>query len=580
MNPLETAISELDSWQRDAFDVKSHCVVLAPPGSGKTKLLVTRLAQSLVAEVAAPQGAACITLTNGAALEMRQRFGAISSDRRTNLFVGTVHSFALNRIVRPFAHAAGEPGLATVRICRSAELDALWVDALDSAKVPSDERSNLRSTVNKFRSLLVDDAEWSRLGKYPILARDAFFRQMNHAGVIDFHGMVEAAVKFVEGEPSIATGLRSMFPRIYVDEYQDLAPGLDRIVRSLSFASDTESSILFAVGDADQAIYRWTGTNPKLLLELAELSGITKRKLNTNYRSGEQLVKATRRLLGEREMPVTPRDGGSITVHKVAGGILGQANFAAAQIAPLAAQGMSLHEIGIFCATNDIAAETTSALNRQGVPAWFRAQDSWETPLSIDLERICAWVAHGQDSSGHALSEVIADIQRTIPGLSEVGVGGIWPVGFAAAPGSGALEFLETVLDSIMLEAAVEARRQIEEESLGIISELRDGSLVGQTIAELGEKRVSLGKCYVTTLTSSKGLEFDRTFVLGLEDGRIPHYYATKNNAELAEERSKFYVSVTRARDHVYLLWSGYTQDRYGRKHLNPVSRFVTELSL
>ena len=574
------AISELDGLQREAFDVKSHCVVLAPPGSGKTRLLVTRLAQSLAAEVEAPQGAACITLTNGAALELRQRFGLISSDTRSNLFVGTVHSFALNRIVRPFAHAAGEPDLATVRICRGAELDGIWVEALDAAKVPSDERSNLRSTVDRFRNLLVDEVDWSRLGKYPILARDAFFRQMNQAGVTDFHGVVEAAVRFVEDEPSIATGLRSMFPRIFVDEYQDLAPGLDRIVRSLSLASDTETSTLFAVGDADQAIYRWTGTNPKLLLELAELPGITRKKLNTNYRSGEQLVRASRRLLVDSAMPLTPRDGGGITVHKVIGGIPGQANFAAAQIRLLAARGILLHEIGIFCATNHLAAEITSALNRQGVPAWFRTQDEWETPLSVDLERICAWVAHGQDSSGHALSEVIADIQRSVPGLSEVSVGSIWPVGFAAAGCSGALEFLETILHSIKLEATVEALRQIEEESLGILAELREGALAGQTIAQLGEKRVSLGKCYVTTLTSSKGLEFDRTFVLGLEDGRIPHYYATKNEAELVEERSKFYVSITRARDHVYLLWSGYTEDRYGRKHLNPVSRFVTELSL
>src|SRR6266516_6668584 len=115
MSRLTTAIADLQENERQwkAFTTTGHCAVLAPPGSGKTKLLTTRMAYDLVSEaIPPPQGAACITMTNEAAGELRRRLGALGVLPRANVFVGTVHAFALSSIVGPYAQAAGRPAIA------------------------------------------------------------------------------------------------------------------------------------------------------------------------------------------------------------------------------------------------------------------------------------------------------------------------------------------------------------------------------------------------------------------------------------------------------------------------------------
>src|SRR5829696_2253437 len=102
MNALSKAIEELaqNESQREAFNTDGDCVVLAPPGSGKTKLLTTKLASSLSSgRMHPPRGAACITMTNEAALELRRRLRGLGINAVPNLFIGTVHSFALACVV-------------------------------------------------------------------------------------------------------------------------------------------------------------------------------------------------------------------------------------------------------------------------------------------------------------------------------------------------------------------------------------------------------------------------------------------------------------------------------------------------
>ena len=105
MAPLSESIARLRTndkqWQ--AFGTEGHCVVVAPPGSGKTEVLTTRLAWDLLHHIPEPRGAACVTLTVAAAEQLRTRVEGLHSFRRPNIFIGTVHSFLLNEIVIPFA---------------------------------------------------------------------------------------------------------------------------------------------------------------------------------------------------------------------------------------------------------------------------------------------------------------------------------------------------------------------------------------------------------------------------------------------------------------------------------------------
>ena len=127
MSALADAIDALraNPEQWDAFTSTGSTVVLAPPGSGKTQLLTARSAFDLRANPTGPRGAVCITMTNEAAMEMSRRLSLFGVQNRPNLFVGTVHSFALNRIVGPFAAAAGEDRLARSTLVSDAEAEGV-----------------------------------------------------------------------------------------------------------------------------------------------------------------------------------------------------------------------------------------------------------------------------------------------------------------------------------------------------------------------------------------------------------------------------------------------------------------------
>lgn len=423
-----------------------------------------------------------------------------------------------------------------------------------------------------------DDA-WVSLGDYPVRVRDAFLSKMDQQGLLDFGRVVEKAVEIVEGSDGARAALRAQFASIYVDEYQDLAPGLDRIVRSLAFGEGENQSTLFAVGDVDQAIYGWTGTNPALLRNLAADPRVTVTYLETNYRSGSAIVEASRRLYGGVSIPSSVRDGGDINLVRVGGSIEGQADWVAQNVRARVAAGADLEEIGVLCRTNEIGAVVAARLGAASLPAWFRTNEQWETPTSMLLERLCAWAAHGHEASGQNVVHITGELRRSNPGLLSRSVGMAMAAATTADPVDLALPFVQSLVETISDGGAEEAVASLIEETDGMIDALTSGSLAGMSIADLGARRVTAGKVFITTLSSSKGLEFDHVYVLELEDGRIPFFTSFDKPEELAEERNKFYVAITRARFSVTLLWSGYTVTRFGNR-ANPVSRFVTELNL
>jgi DNA helicase-2/ATP-dependent DNA helicase PcrA len=202
---LERVRAELKENDRqwEAFTRIGHCVVLAPPGSGKTKLLTARLGEDLLSIIPPAHGAACVTLTNAAADELRRRIDSLGVGRRSTLFVGTVHSFALNSIVLPFAQAAGELSLGNVRVATRAQQDKAFSTALRETYSHGEDVRYVRSTLERCRKLAHDDA-WYRAGEAIRHLNRCYTALLRAQGVIDFDGIVEAAVDLVERHASCA----------------------------------------------------------------------------------------------------------------------------------------------------------------------------------------------------------------------------------------------------------------------------------------------------------------------------------------------------------------------------------------
>jgi superfamily I DNA/RNA helicase len=583
MSALSEAIAELASNDRqwDAFRADGHCAVLAPPGSGKTKLLTTKLADALAGDtVPRPRGAACITMTNDAALQLRARLRGLGVARRPNLFTGTVHAFALSRIIGPFAAAAGNERLASSRLASERELREAFDAAFARTEFRPNQRGEVKTTTDKARQRL--DLTGNRLlGGQPIADMAVLLqKELAARGLFDFHDLVRFAVELVEQHEWIGRALAASFPRIYVDEYQDLAPGLDRIVRGIALRSDLDT-VLFAVGDPDQAIYAFAGAHPRLLNDLAREPEVQTVTLERNYRCGQAIIDVSLRALGQTRAIHGEHDGGSVRLHTATGGVTGQAAVAVALVTGAIGHGIAPEQIAVISPWGSDRDLCAAALRDAGVSVFARTDRDWATtPLTMLLEAIASWTSR-RAAAGIELHELVDQLRAIAPDAREhmalrAAVAAILHTP-ARAP---ARELVEAIANVVL-------RRHIADPGAGedarelarMRAALADGGKQQEmTVAGLGARARAPGHVMGATIHAAKGLEFDVVILAGADEVGLPGFNA--NDEQHAEGRRKFYVSITRARREVHLIHTDIRISRKGNPYDPCPCPFIAELGL
>lgn len=310
-----------NAGQWDAYNSKGHCVVLAGPGSGKTKTLTVKLARMLAEDVKDPRGIACVTYNTECARELEQRLASLGVEPGGRVFVGTVHSFSLTQIVLPYAKVAklGLPDGFTVATDyqQRVALENAFKRAIGGPENPQ----NWKLPMDRHRRSILnrDSKAWKE--RDPDLSGlvEEYEKELRAQGVIDFEDMPLLAMRALRDNEWLRKAILAKYPILAIDEYQDLGRPLHRMVLGLCFSTGIR---LFAVGDVDQSIYGFTGAYPELLKELAEREDVQEVRLKLNYRCGSilspprstRLVKsgATRRL-------TTPRKEPFIFIRKMAG---------------------------------------------------------------------------------------------------------------------------------------------------------------------------------------------------------------------------------------------------------------------
>ena len=586
MSSLRHSVTELHENPRQwkAFTTQGHCVVLAPPGSGKTKLLATRAAYDLANRIPRPQGAACITLTNPAADELRRRVGALGADHRSTFFIGTVHSFALTRIVLPFARPAGIGEFAELKIASRTAKDKALADSVDEIfpRATRNDQKLARSTIERYRKLMATEDQWRLTGPGLRDAARRYEARLRAQGLMDFDDVIGCAVDLVEQHEFVRRALTARYPHLYVDEYQDLAPGLDRLVKALCF-DYRFSTELFAVGDPDQAVFGWTGTRPELLIELAESPFVTPVRLEINYRCGAEIIARAHRLLDGRRIVSGERGGGTVQAHYEPAGFSAQAVAAARLAMQFRACGTSLHEVVVLCSTRDECTEAAAALRAAGVPAFVRGSEYEQTPVTLLIEALAAWAVLGREASGHRLGDLLRRWRDALGARWSMNAATLLVDQLTAYQGRGgepASRFLASLLTT-GLQAAIDTPGRSDEAAAiaDMARALNTGELASTSLADMAERARNVNRVEVTTTSSGKGLEFDIVLLLGADEGKMPHFSSPGDQEKLDEDRRKFYVSLTRAREQVHIFYSGF-DDRYGRVRRNGPSRFLRLLGL
>ncbi len=574
--------------QWKAYESEGNCVILAGPGSGKTKTLTIKLATMLAEDVRPPRGIACITYNNQCARELRRRLAALGVEDGRRATIGTLHSFCLQHIVLPYAQLAKLPKKYPITVASINEAKTLQQEALDTT-IGTDQKWGLR--FDKYRRCYLDrDApEWLGDDKDAACAIQKYESLLDGKGLIDFDGMVLIGLHLVQNYDWVRRALAARFPILVVDEYQDLGHALDQIVQCLCFKAGMR---LMAVGDPDQSIYGFTGAEPALLQDLAKQDGIEVVKLQLNYRCGPTIIRASEIALGEaRGFKSGNDEAGTLDIHHRPQGLEDQAAFICDSIITDALgrrEGRQMGDIAVLYRSQYDGNVIAQAVETRG---WdFIRIDQGNpyprSPVVFWLEDCAAWCAGGWESGTPRLSELVWTWLRfNESATSDAGRRQLQRhlVKFLhsnRAPDQPLTDWLST-FQTECLKDPLEREPLLREDKAAVemLAEVcaADGRLAGFTVSAFGGQGGAGTHLNLMTLHSAKGLEFDVVAMMALEEGKLPDY-RTNTDAKLREERRLFYVGMTRARHEVHLVYSGWYYTPYRTIKRNGVSRFVPEV--
>lgn len=573
--------------QLAAYDSQGHCVVLAGPGSGKTKTLVLKLARILNEDVRAPRGAACITYSQECARELTRRLEGLGLRDAPNLFIGTVHGFCLRHLLMPYGRLAGMPIPFPLAVATQRQSDRLLRQSGDSLFGPNHPFKSLDLGRHRRSVLNRNSVAWhseEELAAWAI----AYEAALRTEGLIDYDDMVVFGQRLIAEHDWVLPLVRAKFPVLAVDEYQDLGVALHRIVERLAFDGGVR---LFAVGDADQSIYGFTGADGGLLTELATRRDIERVQLQLNYRSGTGIVNASELALGESRgyRANDPERKASIAFVERPGGLADQAAHAIAQIVPaaLAAKpGRTLGDIAILY-TDYRAGDVIAAAATSGGLDYIRVDNAApyrKVGVTSWVEDCAAWCAGGWRTGRPQLRGLI-DRYRSFyrAHLSEdearrkgqILTALLWSLRQDAQP---AREFVAAlragILDGLLATESglADQKEQLDRMTVALAI---GGALSSLDIRSLGGRDGSPAHLNLLTLHSAKGCEYDVVIMLGLDLGNLPWKKVTAE--KLRESRRLFYVGLTRARHEVHMLYSGFVNTPYGVKRYGR-SPFLNEL--
>ncbi len=622
-------LSGLNPEQREAvLNAKGPLLVLAGAGSGKTRVITHRLAH-LVQSGTDPRTIAAVTFTNKAAGEMRERARELLDGAPVSSFVGTFHAWCL-RLLRRRSREAGLP--PRFSIADSSDQLALVREAMGELSIseqvlpPNAVRARISSAKNalvsaeRFAATQTDFA-----GERIAQVYTLYQKKLAATGALDFDDLIVRAVRLLSGNPSLLAEERRRMRHLLIDEYQDTNSSQDALVKLLGEGAES----LCAVGDEDQAIYRWRGAEVEHILRFdSDFPGARIVPLERNYRSTSKILAAASGLVShnrrrrEKRLLADRGHGASVRLWRFEedrAEIEAVAREIASSVDPPG-------EIAILYRTNAQSRPFEEELVRRRIPyvvvggmkfyeraevkdvlAYLRLAARPEDDLAF--RRVVNVPARGIGAA--TLDRLAAaareagrswwEVSKDPPGLTE-------RARTALARFRGIVEDLheraETWTPSALLEHLLSvtgyaalyegsedredvARRENIEELLSSAREFERRNAEGATIAEYLDT-VALatdadtaaaggGAVTLSTLHAAKGLEFATVFAVGLEEGYLPHGQSREDEDELEEERRLLYVGMTRAKDSLTLTLA----DRrlvYGRIESRRPSRFLEEI--
>jgi ATP-dependent DNA helicase UvrD/PcrA len=633
-------IAGLNPAQREAvLQVEGPLLVLAGAGSGKTRVLTTRIAHLIERHGVDPRAILAVTFTNKAAGEMRSRIAALLGAEPAGMWVGTFHAIGA-RMVRMHAPLVGRTAQFTIYdeddllalVKRLMERQRLSTKDLPPQAVVaaiSDAKNGLVAP-DEFTRLAMDARTRDIAGLYQAL--EPAMRQANAAA---FDDLLTLPVELLSGHDTLLRRYRDRFRYVLVDEYQDTNRAQYRFVQLLSGAAGNVA----VVGDDDQSIYGWRGADIRNILDFErDFPGAHVVRLEENYRSTPEILALANAAISAnterrgKTLRSTRPTGDRVTV-VAALDERDEAAFVVEEVQGrrFAVRGRPLSDFAVLYRTNSQSRAMEEAMRRHAIPYRLVGAVRFYDRREIrDLMAYLKLVANPADDEsfrravgvprrgvGDTTVELLGEhayragvpmlAAATDPGI----VGGLRPAARAALAEFSALiarlrtlateapvdEVLRTLVEAVRYDAHLRADGPDAQDRLENVRELITSA--AETVADdLGEigltpldhflQRATLvaavdsldgdaDAVVLMTLHNAKGLEFPVVFITGLEEGLFPLARNRDTIQQLEEERRLFYVGITRAEE-VLFLSHARTRRRNGEQMASMSSSFVRDL--
>ena len=621
----EDILSQLNDEQRSAVTAPSgHWLILAGAGCGKTRVLVHRVAWKMLNGVA-PRALLAVTFTNKAAKEMQGRILQLTEAPMGPMWVGTFHGIA-HRILRFHAEAAGLAG--DFQIIDTQEQLGVLRQLLKASTLTTAELRQLQGFINACKDRARRPATLEPFTDAPAEHIDSYRRYQEHCdreGLVDFAELLLRVYELFQRDAEVRAVYHQRFQCILVDEFQDTNALQYSWIRLLC----GDEAEVFAVGDDDQSIYGWRGARADNLQHFTrDFRDCKLLRLERNYRSTANILAVANDLIecnssrigkklwtsGEAGDPVrifAARDEQDEARH-VINDIIGwrDTGGALAEVAVLYRVSALSRTMEEACLHAELPYRVRGGLrfyDRKEIKdalAYLRL--AVNVGDNIAFRRVVNFPPRGIGSRTLQLIEELAQAQTcslyaaarqlTTPARARIEKFLELLDGLAAACHEVSLrEAMTTVIRSSRMDEHYQqdkdsqsiSRREnldelvnacswydqnhTEEETTPILS------FLSHTALESGDESGDERGVQLMTVHAAKGLEFDRVYILGLEEGLFPHSLSQGDPAQLEEERRLCYVGMTRARKALTLCWSRYRM-LHGEPRYHDASRFLGEL--
>jgi DNA helicase-2/ATP-dependent DNA helicase PcrA len=629
-------LHNLNPQQKEAVTAEpGQILVLAGPGSGKTRVLTQRIAYLIYAMGVKPYQLLAVTFTNKAAREMENRVKRILTEDLEGLWLGTFHAICARLLRR---EAQFLPFNENYVIMDSDDQEALVKRVFKELDL-DDKLYNpfaIREMISRAKNNLVLPKEFVTRSYMEEVARRVYERYqqlLENNNAVDFDDLLLWAVRLLEDQPEVRVKYAQRFAHVLVDEFQDTNQAQYEIVRLFSSVHHS----LFVVGDEDQSIYRWRGADYRNILRFeADYPKARKILLEQNYRSTQNVLNAARSVIDQNKTR-TPKalftdrgEGQPITLYEAVDDY-DEAAFVVDSIR----QQLDINEhaggdFAIMYRTNAQSRLLEEAFLRASIPyrlvgaqrfygrrevkdiiAFLRLVHNPDDEISlgrvinipprgigektlVTLQLVCRQRAisagqllidlgeKGEDSQfwadfSNRGGVVLADFGRQLAKWRKLNESSPLPEVFdRILQDSGYKEYTEegSEIGQSRWENVLELRRLAYEFSeLGMNAFLENVALVSDqdTLPE------TLNAPTLLTLHAAKGLEFPVVFIIGLDDGWLPHNRSIDDPEQMAEERRLFYVGITRTMDQLYLVRAD-QRSSFGSFTLTQPSRFLNDI--